>query len=85
MNVWDTYRRGFFLGPGFPRTLGWPSAVVAPLLTPFFLPSVGGPIEDGAGVPSPAGVAAFESDAASPLPLAAGTGVDGDSLTSGVS
>ncbi len=37
---------------------------------------------DGAGVPSPAGVAAFESDAVSPLPLAAGTGVDGDSLTS---
>lgn len=37
---------------------------------------------DGAGVPSAAGVAAFESDAVSALPLAAGTGVDGDSLAS---
>lgn len=65
-----TYRRGFFLGPGFPRGLGMPSfepdALGALRLTPFFLRPSGGPIEE-AGVPSGAGVAALESEPLSPL------------------
>lgn len=63
-----TYSLGFFLGPGLPRGLGTPSAVTlaaaAERLTPFFLVLSGGAME-GAGVPSPAGVAALESDAGS--------------------
>lgn len=63
-----TYNRGFFLGPGFPLGLGIPSMPFADRLVPLFLgPSVGGPMPDGAGVPSAAGVAALESDAFSPL------------------
>lgn len=82
VGVAKTYRRGFFLGPGFPRGLGTPSIVpLAPgadRLTPFFFgPSVGGPIAEGAGVPSAgvasgAGVAALESEALSPFVLLAG-------------
>lgn len=77
----------FFLGPGFPRTLGSPLRAAAPLLTPFFLgPSAGGPMltEGGAGVPA-AGVLGLESDAFSVVEftVAAGSVVDvaGDSLT----
>lgn len=44
----STYSFCFFLGPGFPLTLGSPlpfAAAAAFLLTPFFLgPSAGGPI-----------------------------------------
>ncbi len=76
----STYSRGFFLGPGFPRCLGTPSAptaFAADRFTPFFLsPSEGGAMDPGAGVPSACGVAAFESDALSPL-VAAGWG-EGD-------
>lgn len=56
-----------------------PLAVAADRLTPFFFgPSVGGPMAEGAGVPSAVvtsgtGVAAFESEALSPfVTLAAG-------------
>lgn len=62
-----TYSLGFFFGPGLPRTLGNPSATAAARLMPFLRPSAGGPIDDGAGVPSAAGVAAFESEALSPF------------------
>lgn len=58
-----TYSLAFFLGPGFPLTLGAPSAPreAALLLTPFFfMPSVGGGIDEGVGVPLAAGV--FEAD-----------------------
>lgn len=53
-----------------------PSIVVADRLVPFFRPSTGGGIDGGAGVPSAAGVPAagvpaLESDALSPLELAA--------------
>ena len=89
----NTHSRGFFLGPGFPFCLGVPSALplalAAERLTPFFLePSPGGAMEPGAGVPSPCGVAAFESDAFSPLVVvvaAAGWAApvdSGDCLTS---
>lgn len=70
------------MGPGFPRGLGIPSidplATAADRLTPFFFgPSVGGPMAEGAGVPSAGvasatGVAALESEALSPLVLLAG-------------
>lgn len=62
-----------------------PSLLGADRFTPFFLGfSVGGPIDDGPGVPSAAGVAAFESDALSPL-VFAGAAVaesEGEALTS---
>lgn len=84
---------GFFLGPGLPRTLGWPSGPVPltaeDLLMPFFLtPSVGGPMTGGAGVPLAAGVAGLESEALSPLEAGAAwrvadaAGDSCDSLTS---
>ena len=71
------------MGPGFPLGLGIPSivplAAAADRLTPFFfVPSVGGPMVEGAGVPSAGvasgtGVAALESEALSPfVTLAAG-------------
>lgn len=74
-----TYSRGFFLGPGLPFCLGAPSGVpfafAAERFTPFFFgPSAGGPMEPGAGVPSACGVAAFESEALSPLAVAGGAG-----------
>lgn len=68
-----------------------PLALSADRLTPFFLaPSTGGPIEEGAAVSSAAGVAAFESDALSPVELtlvgAAGVlGVSGESFDSELS
>lgn len=83
-----TYRRGFFLGPGFPLGLGGPSLLpAAPRLVPLFLgPSVGGPMTDGTGVPSGTGVAAFESVTFSPFELAGAAGpaaeLAGDALTS---
>lgn len=85
-----TYSLCFFLGPGFPRTLGspLPLTAAADLLTPFFLgPSAGGPMAVGccgAGVPV-AGVSGVESDAFSPLEWGAtGRMADGagDTLTS---
>lgn len=83
----STYNRGFFLGPGFPLGLADPSvapfAPTADRLVPFFLgPSVGGPMTDGAGVPSAAGVAVLESDAFSPLELTGADELAGESLTS---
>lgn len=78
-----TYSFCFFLGPGFPRTLGSPlplAAAAALRLTPFFLgPSVGGPIETdwAAGVPA-GGELGVESDALSMFELGAAAG---DSLT----
>lgn len=68
-----TYSLCLFLGPGLARALGMPSgptpfAAAADRLMPFFLiPSVGGPIAGGAGVPLPAGVGGFESEALSPF------------------
>lgn len=69
-----THNLAFFLGPGLPRGLGKPfgSRAAAPevLLTPFFLtPSVGGGIDDGAGVPLATGVFDVDSVGASPLEL----------------
>lgn len=81
--------RGFFLGPGLPLGLGMPSLLVpftavADRLTPFFV--VGGGIGVEEGVPSAAGVAAFESEAASAFEGAADAasalGLAGDSLGS---
>lgn len=54
-----TYRRCLFFGPGFPLALDSPLVAGAALLTPFFFS--GGPMTDGAGVPS--AVAGLESDA----------------------
>ena len=82
-----TYSLCFFLGPGFPLTLGSPlpfAAAVALLLTPFFLgPSVGGPIaaDWAAGVPA-GGELGVESDAFSVPEVAAAAG---DCLAAGVS
>lgn len=68
-----TYNLGFFLGPGLPRILGSiPFAPAAFRFTPFFLePSVGGPMEAGAGV------LGFDSEALSPFDTAAGVSVKG--------
>jgi len=79
----STYSFCFFLGPGFPLTLGSPlpfAAAAAFLLTPFFLgPSAGGPMvaDWAAGVPA-GGELGVESDAFSVLEL--GTAA-GDCLT----
>lgn len=64
VQVFNTYSRCLFLGPGFPLAFASPFAAAAPadLLTPFFLS--GGPMVDGAGVPPLApGVAGAESEA----------------------
>lgn len=86
-----TYSRGFFLGPGLPRTLAVGSDPFAPaalLLTPFFLgASVGGPIGACDGVPTAAGVPGVDSEALSPLDAAGGWSLgrddeaEGDSFT----
>lgn len=73
------------MGPGLPLGFGMPSLFGADRFTPFFLGfSVGGPIEDAPGVPSAAGVAAFESDALSPLAAVDGMAAEssGEALTS---
>lgn len=90
-----THSLGFFFGPGLPRCFGAPSApplaAAAERLTPFFLePSAGGGMAPGVvGVPSAWGVAALESDAFSPLAVAAAAGwvegEEGDCLTSSTS
>jgi hypothetical protein len=56
----ETYNLAFFLGPGFPLGFGSPSGpneTPEALFIPFFLiPSVGGGINDGTGVPFGMGV-----------------------------
>lgn len=69
-----TYNLAFFLGPGLPLTLGVvsdPKAVVAFLLTPpfFLIASVGGGIDDGAGVAVPFGAGVFGFDSAGTSPF----------------
>jgi hypothetical protein len=77
MGNWDlkTYNRAFFFGPGLPLGLGAPSGPNATpelLLTPFFLiPSVGGGISEGTGVPLATGVLEVDSGGLSPFELAA--------------
>jgi len=70
-----TYNLAFFLGPGLPLTFGAPSGPRATpelLFTPFFFgPSVGGGIDDGAGVLPAAGVFEVDSDGLSPFELSA--------------
>jgi hypothetical protein len=73
----NTHSLAFFLGPGFPLTLGTPSgskATAELLLPPFFLTtSVGGGIDEGAGVPVAAGVLDADPTKFSPFKVA-GTG-----------
>lgn len=85
-----TYNLGFFLGPGFPLgllTASVPSlAAAAERLTPFFLdPSADCPVLESTGVPSGAGVGAFDSEALSAFELdvvAGATGVLGEPFDS---